>query len=137
MKPYETQSFHLAGPNGEPLSVVVALHYDEDWDNSHYGYGDHRRYEGLSSDDRAKLEADDASRIEALYRGDWHYCGMVATVYGADHGPVADCAVWGFESDDPDFRNLRSHEVTEEAIALAMRELSEAHRAACADVATV
>jgi len=135
MQPYETQTFPVTGPNGEPLSVVVALHYDEDGDSSFYR--DPGRYNGLPDADRARYEAEDAARLRALYRGDWHYCGVVATVYGADHAPVADCAVWCFESDDADLRNLREHYVTEEAIARAMRELSEAHRAACADVATV
>lgn len=135
MQPYETQTFPLTGPNGEPLFAVVALHYDEEGDSSYYR--DPERYAGLPDAAREEYEAQDAARLAALYRGDWHYCGVVATVYGADLAPVADFAVWGFESDDPELANLREHHVTVEAIADACRELAEAHRAACADVATV
>lgn len=135
MQPYETQTYPLIGPNGEPLFVVVALHYDEDGDSSYYR--DPERYADCSVEDQECYKAEDAARLAALLRGDWHYCGVVATVCGADLEPIADCAVWGFESDDPDLRNLRVHDVTGEAIADACRELTEAHRAACADVATV
>lgn len=135
MQPYETQTYPLIGPNGESLFVVVALYCDEYGDSSYYR--DPERYADCSEEDQERYKAEDAARLEALYRGDWHYCGIVATVYGTNLEPVANWSVWGFESDDPDLANLREHDVTEEAIAAACRELAEAHRAACADVATV
>lgn len=93
-------------------------------------------YTGLPREEARVYCEQDAKRLDGLVCGHWYYCGVLVDVTHAGR-EIADAAVWGFESDDPELANLREHHVTLEAIADACRELAEAHRAACADVATV
>lgn len=94
-------------------------------------------YTGLPREEARRYCEQDAERLRDHVNGHWwYYCGVLVDVSHAGR-EIAEHSVWGFESDDPELVNLRTHHVTEEAIADAYRELAEAHRAACADVATV
>lgn len=93
-------------------------------------------YAKLPREEARRYCEQDAERLDGQERGHWFYCGILVDVSHAGR-EIAEQSVWGFESDDPELNNLRTHHVTEEAIADARRELAEAHRAACADVATV
>lgn len=80
-------------------------------------------YTGLPREEARRYCEQDAARLRGLVNGHWWHCGVLVDVSHAGR-EIAEHSVWGYESDDPELRDLRTHHVTEEAIADACRELA-------------
>lgn len=93
-------------------------------------------YNGEPKDKLREYCEQDGKRLREWALNHWHYCGVAARVEDANGREIAEAAVRGFEDDDKSLRNLETHEVAEEAMRYAARELTERHRAACGDVVT-
>lgn len=88
-------------------------HWARDWDFlSLAGAGD-----GYASEtkDRLKYLFQDADRLITLYRGDWGFIGIVATV-NIDGREIGNASVWGFESDSGDYLKSEARNIAQEAI---------------------
>lgn len=63
----------------------------------------------------------DADRLRGLWRGDWAFIGIVASVL-IDYREVGSAAVWGFESDMP------ASELRREARRIALEAITDAKK---------
>lgn len=115
-------------------------HILEDDNPKSHGLGDTSNYAGLSEAEQRKYNAQDAKRIAAYNRGEWHYLGIAVDIRKntssnwADGGPIVGRAsVWGIESDSdaPYFA-----EVEEDMIAEAETEVARLRVALCGHAGT-
>mgnify|MGYP001558118327 FL=1 len=100
-----------------PLHIHVYTEIDEDPDLSYL----QQNYKEDSPKDRQRYLAQDKARLDAYYRGDWHYVGVccdiriktetnwtIPTVIGRS-------SVWGVESDSGEdyFKDLAEDQIAE------------------------
>lgn len=78
----------------------------------------------------------EGERVRSYCYQNWHHCGVVATVETASGEVIGGSSCWGFESDDEELKKLESHDVAQDALYEAKKELTERHRAACAGIET-
>jgi hypothetical protein len=113
----------------------IVSHILEDDNPKSHGLGDASNYAGLSVAEQKQYLAQDAERIAAYNRGDWHYIGVAVdirkntTSNWADGGAIVGRAsIWGIESDsEPSYIT----QTEEETIAEAEAEIARLRAALC------
>ncbi len=116
------------------FTVIVRRVFDEDPDLSWLK----QEYKDEKPKDRAKYRAQDAERLKAYHRGDWHMLGIMVEIRKqtktnwANGGlEVGRASVWGFESDsDEAFLASEEKNITAEAFA----EVERLKQALCVSV---